>query len=92
MLGSERGLLYGEYLMLDKVLQAQRMKSAASSRPVHDEHLFIITHQSKHFTTFEHFRMQSIATVLIALHKFHQQPMNFGSSKSSMKLTQSEIC
>lgn len=39
-------MLYGEYLMLDKVLSAQRMLSAESSRPVHDEHLFIITHQA----------------------------------------------
>lgn len=45
VLGSEIGLLYEDYLMLDKVLSAQRMQSAESDRPVHDEHLFIITHQ-----------------------------------------------
>lgn len=39
-------MLYGEYLMLDKLLSAQRMLSAQSSRPVHDEHLFIVTHQA----------------------------------------------
>lgn len=44
-LGSEAGMLYGEYLMLDKVLKAQRMLSSESNRPVHDEHLFIVTHQ-----------------------------------------------
>lgn len=33
-------MLYGEYLMLDKLLSAQRMLST-----VHDEHLFIVTHQ-----------------------------------------------
>lgn len=38
-------MLYGDYLMLDKVLNAQRLQSAESNRPVHDEHLFIITHQ-----------------------------------------------
>lgn len=48
VLGSEIGLLYGDYLMLDKVLNAQRMQSEESRRPVHDEHLFIITHQGKH--------------------------------------------
>lgn len=32
--------------MLDKVLSAQRMASAASDHPVHDEHLFIVTHQA----------------------------------------------
>lgn len=48
VLGSEIGLLYGDYLILDKVLNAQRMQSAESNQPVHDEHLFIITHQGKH--------------------------------------------
>lgn len=48
-LGAEVGLLYGEYLLLDKLLSAQRMLSAQSSRPVHDEHLFIITHQGTIF-------------------------------------------
>lgn len=32
-------MLYGEYLMLDKLLASQRMLSAESQRPVHDEHL-----------------------------------------------------
>lgn len=45
MLGTETGMLYGDYLMLDKVINAQRMQSAESNRPVHDEHLFIVTHQ-----------------------------------------------
>lgn len=45
-LGSEAGMLYGEYLMLDKVLSAQRMLSSESNKPVHDEHLFIVTHQA----------------------------------------------
>lgn len=40
-------MLYGEYLMLDKLLDAQRMASVENNKPVHDEHLFIITHQSK---------------------------------------------
>lgn len=45
-LGSEIGMIYGEYLMLDKVLSAQRMLSVVDNRPVHDEHLFIVTHQA----------------------------------------------
>lgn len=45
-LDSEAGLLYGEYLMLDKILQAQSLQSEQSEKPVHDEHLFIITHQA----------------------------------------------
>ncbi|VEN49279.1 unnamed protein product [Callosobruchus maculatus] len=39
-------MLYGEYLMLDKVLGAQRMLGVENKNPVHDEHLFIITHQA----------------------------------------------
>lgn len=46
-LGPEAGMLYGEYLMLDKVIDAQRMLSVQDNRPVHDEHLFIITHQGE---------------------------------------------
>lgn len=45
-LDEEAGMLYGEYLMLDKVLNAQRMLSVVNKRPVHDEHLFIVTHQA----------------------------------------------
>lgn len=45
-LGPEAGLIYGEYLMLDKLLTSQRMASAESNNPVHDEHLFIVTHQA----------------------------------------------
>ncbi|XP_053947578.1 tryptophan 2,3-dioxygenase [Anastrepha ludens] len=45
-LGTEIGMIYGEYLMLDKVLNAQRMLSVVDNRPVHDEHLFIVTHQA----------------------------------------------
>lgn len=39
-------MLYGEYLMLEKILTAQRLASASSDHPVHDEHLFIVTHQA----------------------------------------------
>lgn len=44
-LDEEAGMLYGEYLMLDKILSAQRMLSEEHNQPVHDEHLFIVTHQ-----------------------------------------------
>lgn len=44
-LSNEVGKIYGEYLMLDKLLDAQCMLSKEDKRPVHDEHLFIITHQ-----------------------------------------------
>lgn len=39
------GYLYGDYLQLDKILGAQRLVSAEQNHPVHDEHLFIVTHQ-----------------------------------------------
>ncbi|XP_064536425.1 tryptophan 2,3-dioxygenase [Drosophila montana] len=45
-LSNEVGKIYGEYLMLDKLLDAQCMLSMEDKRPVHDEHLFIITHQA----------------------------------------------
>lgn len=44
-MSNEVGKIYGEYLMLDKLLDAQCMLSKEDKRPVHDEHLFIITHQ-----------------------------------------------
>lgn len=40
-------MLYGEYLRLDKILTAQRLLSAEYNKEVHDEHLFIVTHQGK---------------------------------------------
>ncbi|XP_065580313.1 tryptophan 2,3-dioxygenase-like [Artemia franciscana] len=40
------GLLYGEYLQLDKVLNSQLLLSNVNGHTVHDEHLFIIIHQA----------------------------------------------
>ena len=37
---------YGEYLQLDKVLDAQHPESFKENAPAHDEMLFIITHQA----------------------------------------------
>lgn len=39
-------LYYWDYLDLDRLLQAQRPKSAAAGDPQHDEHLFICVHQT----------------------------------------------
>ncbi|KAK0175882.1 hypothetical protein PV328_000076 [Microctonus aethiopoides] len=44
--GAGQGLLYGEYLHLEKILSAQRLLSAHYNEEVHDEHLFIVTHQA----------------------------------------------
>ena len=49
-LDSQAGMLYGEYLQLDKILSAQRMLSQRSNTPVHDEHLFIVTHQGMEYS------------------------------------------
>lgn len=40
------GIIYGEYLQLDKVLDAQVLQSELKGNKIHDEHLFIITHQA----------------------------------------------
>lgn len=37
---------YGEYLQLDKLLDCQDPEGARLGRPAHDEHLFIIIHQT----------------------------------------------
>ena len=37
---------YGEYLQLEKLLNAQSLKSEEYGRRAHDEMLFIITHQA----------------------------------------------
>ncbi|RUS78060.1 hypothetical protein EGW08_014172 [Elysia chlorotica] len=42
----EETLNYHSYLKLDKLLNSQVMQSGIKSQAVHDEHLFIITHQA----------------------------------------------
>ena len=46
MLSDAGGLSYGKYLQLEKILNAQTLQSDLDGRHVHDEHLFIVTHQS----------------------------------------------
>ncbi|XP_068869665.1 tryptophan 2,3-dioxygenase isoform X1 [Aphelocoma coerulescens] len=43
---SKGGLIYGEYLQLDKILNAQELESEKKGKKIHDEHLFIVTHQA----------------------------------------------
>ena len=40
------GIYYGDYLQLDKVLNAQELESEKNGKLAHDEMLFIITHQA----------------------------------------------
>jgi len=42
----EARVLYGEYLQLDRLLNCQTLESEKNNKLVHDEHLFIITHQA----------------------------------------------
>ncbi|NXY19874.1 T23O dioxygenase, partial [Atrichornis clamosus] len=43
---SKGGLIYGEYLQLNKILNAQELESEKRGKKIHDEHLFIVTHQA----------------------------------------------
>ncbi|NXN11409.1 T23O dioxygenase, partial [Indicator maculatus] len=40
------GLVYGDYLQLNKILNAQELQSEKKGNKIHDEHLFIVTHQA----------------------------------------------
>lgn len=42
----EGTIKYGEYLMLENILNSQVLKSELAGNKAHDEHLFIITHQA----------------------------------------------
>jgi len=46
VLADAGGVSYGDYLQLDKILTAQEPQSRIQGKEVHDEHLFIITHQA----------------------------------------------
>lgn len=46
VLADAGGISYGDYLQLDKVLSAQQPQSRVHGREIHDEHLFIVTHQA----------------------------------------------
>ncbi|XP_072351898.1 tryptophan 2,3-dioxygenase-like [Scyliorhinus torazame] len=39
-------LTYGDYLQLNKITQAQELQSQKKGCKIHDEHLFIVTHQA----------------------------------------------
>lgn len=43
---SEQGIYYGDYLQLDKILNAQELESEKAGKTAHDEMLFIVTHQA----------------------------------------------
>ncbi|MEA1902277.1 MAG: tryptophan 2,3-dioxygenase family protein [Actinomycetota bacterium] len=43
---SEQPLYYGDYLQLDRILQAQTLESGKHGEPEHDEMLFIVVHQA----------------------------------------------
>ncbi|XP_054886940.1 tryptophan 2,3-dioxygenase A-like [Poeciliopsis prolifica] len=39
-------IIYGDYLQLDKITTAQVLQSELQGNKIHDEHLFIVTHQA----------------------------------------------
>ena len=43
---NKEAVYYGEYLQLDKILDAQSLQSEKYAQPAHDEMLFIIVHQA----------------------------------------------
>ncbi|XP_051891986.1 tryptophan 2,3-dioxygenase-like [Pristis pectinata] len=43
---SKGGLIYVDYLQLDKIINAQELQSEKKGNKIHDEHLFIVTHQA----------------------------------------------
>lgn len=43
---SGEGTYYHDYLQLDKILDAQLLKSEQAGRPAHDEMIFIVVHQA----------------------------------------------
>lgn len=83
----EGGVLYGEYLMLDQLLQCQQ-PFINSSSPLssgttyaHDEHLFIVTHQAYELWFKQIiFELDSVRSLLIQDQQVEQ--VNDGSSGS----------
>lgn len=67
-LTTEVGKIYGEYLMLDKLLDAQCMLSKEDKRPVHDEHLFIITHQGMFSLSLSHLLLLALSICILYLY------------------------
>ncbi len=45
-MSNDKGIYYGEYLQLEKLLDAQKLLSSVDGKPAHDEMLFIVTHQA----------------------------------------------
>ncbi|KAL0974318.1 hypothetical protein UPYG_G00218760 [Umbra pygmaea] len=43
---SKGGIIYGDYLQLDKIVTAQVLQSELKGNKIHDEHLFIVSHQA----------------------------------------------
>jgi len=62
----EDGVYYGDYLQLDKILNAQKPKSEIAGKAAHDEMLFIIVHQAYElwFKQMKH-EMESIVSIML---------------------------
>lgn len=45
-IGEKKGVYYSDYLMLDELLELQKPESAKAGKEAHEEHLFIVMHQT----------------------------------------------
>merc|ERR1712226_415816 len=92
MLSDAGGLSYGQYLKLDKILDAQTLQSDLDGEHVHDEHLFIVTHQTYELwfkqILYEVDSVREIFMGALKLKPNEEQNMTNGSTESSTeKLT-----
>ena len=73
---------YQQYLQLDKILDAQTMRSAELGSPAHDEMLFIITHQAYElwFKQIKH----EMESVLEMFHQDNVHERNIGTACSRL--------
>lgn len=84
------GICYGTYLQLDKILGAQTLQSETHGTKVHDEHLFIITHQAYELW-FKHiiFEIDSIRDIFLGSEKIQQFALlNLDEDKKAEAISQ----
>lgn len=79
-------MLYNEYLCLDKILSAQRLLSAEYNNEIHDEHLFIITHQAYELWFKQIiFELDSVKALFSSEFNSYDASNKFSSNHSSIK-------
>lgn len=66
---------YLHYMQVDRLLELQRPLSADSPEPVHDEHLFVIMHQSKELWFLQLIKDLEAARAQICIDRFDEASM-----------------